>query len=393
MKHRNKTFDFTLMLPPLLLSGFGIVMVYSASMVTSMLEGDPATDLMVKQLIWFLVGLVAFLFTSFFNYKFYPKLTKWIVLLLFTGLLAVEFFGITLNNSRSWILIGPFSVQPSEFVKIGLIIYLASVYTKKQAYIGDFFKGVLPPLVVTGVLLGLIILQPDIGTAAIIFSIACTVILSSGIKVRHISFLALIGITVLIALSIHMVTDEKFSRFSGAYHPFEDPEDGGYQLIQSYIAIGTGGLSGLGLGQGIQKLGYLTQAESDFIMAVISEELGIFGVLFVLVNLLLIILRGLFIAKKCQNQFGTLLAIGISSMVGIQAMINLGAISGLLPITGVPLPFVSYGGTSLVVMLLSTGILNNIARHVNYHRFQYEGEAETEDHAEQNTFTKQRSFS
>ncbi|MGP4040429.1 FtsW/RodA/SpoVE family cell cycle protein [Gracilibacillus sp. D59] len=389
MKQKTKTFDFLLMISPLLLSAFGVVMIYSASMVTSVLQGDPAYSLALKQGTWLAIGIVVFLFASYFRYTLYLKLTKWIVLLMFIGLLAVELFGVTIYNSKSWLAIGSMSAQPSEFVKIGLIIYLSAIYTKKLAYIEDFFKAVLPPLIITSALLALIIKQPDVGTAAIVFAIACTVIFSSGIKFKHLSLLILIGLIVLLAVGFNMVTDEKISRFTGAYHPFEDPDDGGYQLIQSYIAIGTGGLSGVGIGQGIQKLGYLTQAESDFIMAVISEELGLFGVLFVLVNLCIIVLRGLFIARKCENPFGSLLAIGISSMVGIQAVINLGAISGLLPITGVPLPFVSAGGSSLIVLLFSVGILNNIARHVNYQRFNEEA-AVTEENKIPKTATSGR---
>ncbi|WP_208589376.1 FtsW/RodA/SpoVE family cell cycle protein [Gracilibacillus suaedae] len=370
MKQKTKTFDFLLMISPLLLAGFGVVMVYSASMVTSVVvREDPAYSLALKQAMYLLIGLGFFLFASFFKYTLYLKLTKWIVLIMFISLIWVDFFGNTLNNAKSWVAIGPFSVQPAEFVKIGLIIYLAAIYTKKLNYIDDFFKAVIPPLIITSALTALIIKQPDVGTAAIVFAIACTVIFSSGIKFKHLSLLVLTGLIVLSAVGLHMVSDERISRFTGAYQPFEDIAGDGYQLIQSYIAIGTGGLSGVGIGQGIQKLGYLTQAESDFIMAVIAEELGLFGVLFVLVNLSIIVIRGLFIAKKCENPFGTLLAIGISSMVGIQAVVNLGAISGLLPITGVPLPFVSAGGSSLIMLLFSVGILNNIARHVNYQRF------------------------
>ncbi|WP_163579626.1 FtsW/RodA/SpoVE family cell cycle protein [Gracilibacillus saliphilus] len=379
MKQKTKTFDFLLMLSPLLLAGFGVVMVYSASMVTSVImREDPAYSLALKQAMYLLIGLGFFLFASYFKYTLYLKLTKWIVLFMFISLIWVDLFGSTINNAQSWVAIGPFSVQPAEFAKIGLIIYLAAIYTKKLNYIDDFFKAVIPPLIITSALTALIIKQPDIGTAAIVFAIACTVIFSSGIKFKHLSILMLIGLILLIAVGFHMVTDVRISRFTGAYQPFEDPDQGGYQLIQSYIAIGTGGLSGVGIGQGIQKLGYLTQAESDFIMAVIAEELGLFGVLFVLVNLSIIVIRGLFIAKKCDNPFGTLLAIGISSMVGIQAVVNLGAISGLLPITGVPLPFVSAGGSSLIMLLFSVGILNNIARHVNYQRFNEET-TETEE--------------
>lgn len=374
MKKKFKTFDFLLFFPPILLAGFGIVMIYSASMVTaSMSEGTPY-HFLIRQGMWFVISLIAFIFTCFFNYRLYQKLTKMIIIALFLGLLAVEFFGITRNNATSWLAIGPFSVQPSEFVKIGIIIYLASVYTKKQQYISDFFRGVLPPLIIVSILLGLIMKQPDIGTAAIIFAIACSIIFSSGVKFRHLSLLITIGLVLLVFLVSTMSTDVRISRFTGAYQPFEDPEDSGYQIIQLYIAIATGGLEGQGLGQGVQKLGYLTQAESDFIIGTVAEELGVFGVAFVIGMMALIVLRGLYIAKKCPDLFGSLLAIGISCMVAIQAIVNLGATSGLLPITGVPLPFVSYGGTSLLVLMLSMGILNNIARHVRYQEFKSDRE-------------------
>ncbi|SER97180.1 cell division-specific peptidoglycan biosynthesis regulator FtsW [Gracilibacillus ureilyticus] len=389
MKLNRKTFDFLLMLPPLLLSSFGIVMIYSASMVTTYIADKPAYSMMLKQSVWFAIAIFAFLFACFFNYKIYQRMTKVIIGILTILLVAVMLFGTEINYSKSWLYIGPFSVQPSEFVKIGLVMYLASVYTNKQEYIDDFFKAVLPPLVITSLLLGLIIQQPDIGTAGIIFSIACVVIFSSGIKFRHLSLLIGVGAVLLVALGLQMMTDEKISRFTGAYQPFADPEHSGYQLIQSYIAIATGGISGTGIGQGIQKLGYLTQAESDFIMAVIAEELGLFGVLFVIVCIAIIVLRGFFIAMKCENKFGSLLAIGISAMFGIQTIINLGAISGLLPITGVPLPFVSYGGTSLLVSLFSVGVLNNIARHVNYNRYQ-ERIIETEQENKPDSYTSER---
>lgn len=240
-------------------------------------------------------------------------------------------------------------------------MYLASVYSKKQEYIHDFYKGVLPPLVLTGIILSLIMMEPDIGTTAIIFLIASTVVISSGIRRKHLLVLAFVTL-LLIAFTIpKMVTDVRISRFTGAYQPFEAPDDSGYHLIQSYLAIGGGGVTGEGLGQSVQKLGYLFGAHTDFIMSVISEELGFFGVALVIGMLSLIVLRGLFIARKCEDSFGSLLAIGISSMIGIQSFINIGAISGILPITGVTLPFVSYGGSSLFVTLIAMGVLNNIA--------------------------------
>lgn len=363
MKQKWKTFDFTLAFTPLILAIFGIVMIYSSSMVIAVMDNKPATYFMTKQVQWFVIGLFFFIFCTFFNYRNYQKLMKFIIFVLII-MLVVVLFEEPIKGARSWLYIGSFSIQPSEFVKLGLIMYLASVYSKKQRYLDHFTSGVLPPLIMTGILLGLIFFQPDIGTAAIIFLIACSVIFSAGIKLRHLSFLFVVGGVFAVLAGSNILTVERLSRFTGAYQPFLHPEHGGYQLIQSYIAIGTGGLDGLGLGQSVQKLGYLTEGYNDFIMAVIAEELGFIGVVVVIGLLATIVLRGLFIARICQDSFGSLLAIGISSMVGVQALINLGAISGLLPITGVPLPFVSYGGSSLLVLMISMGILNNIARSV-----------------------------
>lgn len=365
MIKRIKDYDYTLIIAPLLLAAFGLVMIYSASMVTAVVEGFNSNHYLIRQASWFVLGLVGFVFTSIFPYKKYQKLMKVIIVMVIFLLMGLFLFGNTVNNAKSWYVIGPASMQPAEFAKLALIMYLASVYSKKQSYINEFYRGVLPPLVMTGIILGLIVLQPDIGTASIIFLIACSVIFSSGIRLKHLSILIAIGIGLVLLTIPFMVTDERLSRFTGAYQPFQTPDTDGYHLIQSYLAIGTGGLTGTGLGQSVQKLGYLMEAHTDFIMAIVAEELGLIGVIIVIGLLAIIVLRGIFIARKCNDSFGSLLAIGISSMVGIQAFINLGAISGLLPITGVPLPFISYGGSSLLVMLISMGILNNIAMTLN----------------------------
>ncbi|GGH72223.1 putative lipid II flippase FtsW [Compostibacillus humi] len=364
MIDRIKYYDFTLMITPLLLCGFGLIMIYSASMVTAVMEGYDSNHYLIRQLMWFALGLIGFAFTSVFPYRYYQKLMKIIILTILILLAGLFVFGTEVNMAKSWYIFGPLSMQPSEFAKLGLIMYLASVYSNKQSYLDEFNRGVLPPLIMTGLIIGMIVLQPDIGTAAIIFLIACSVIFSSGIRFKHLFFLFSIGVLVLLAFLPFMKTEERISRFTGAYQPFEAPETDGYQLIQSYLAIGVGGLTGQGLGQSVQKLGYLTQEYTDFIMAIIAEELGFIGVVIVIGLLATIVLRGLYIARKCPDSFGSLLAIGISSMVGIQTFINLGAISGLLPITGVPLPFVSYGGSSLLIMLIAMGILNNIAMKV-----------------------------
>ncbi|KGX88584.1 putative lipid II flippase FtsW [Pontibacillus litoralis] len=363
MKKFFKDYDFTLIFIPLMLTAFGVMMIYSASMVSAVVLYDvPSNYFMLRQAMWFGLGIVAFVLTMLFPYQKYQKLVPLMILFTIISLVLVKLMGNATGNASSWFEVGPIKIQPSEPAKVFLIIYLASVLSKKQAYIDRFWQAVLPPLVITITILALIAVQPDIGTAGIIFAIACTVILSSGIRTKHIVLLAIIGIVFLAFAIPNMTSVERVSRFTGAYAPFEDPEDGGFHLIQSYLAIGTGGITGVGLGQGVQKLGYLPEPHTDFIMSVIAEELGFIGVLFVLASLTIIVLRGLYVARKCKDAFGSLLAIGISSMVGIQALINLGAISGLLPITGVPLPFISYGGSSLLVLLASIGILNNIAK-------------------------------
>jgi len=365
MIQKLRNYDFTLMITPILLAGFGIVMIYSASMVSAVVAGLDSTYFMIKQLQWFILSLVAFIICSLFPYQKYQKLIKPIILLCVILLVAVLLFGKSAHNAkRAIVLFGSTSIQPAEFVKLGLILYLASIYSKKQSYINDFFKGVLPPLILTASILGLIILQPDIGTSVIILLIACSIIFSSGIRIKHLMVLISLGLITLAIAIPKMITEVRIDRFTGAYQPFSDPADSGYHLIQSYLAIGVGGLTGEGLGQSIQKLGYLWGAYTDFIMAVIAEELGFIGVVIVIGLIVLIVLRGIFIARKCTDSFGALLAIGISSMVGIQALINLGSTSGILPITGVPLPFISYGGSSLLVLMAAMGILNNIAMTV-----------------------------
>lgn len=364
MKKRWKNLDFALVFSPLALAGFGVVMIYSASMLYAVMEFDSSSYFLVKQLQWVLIGTFLFFFTMMIPYQKYKRIIKLIVLGLVLLLIGVLLFGNSVNNAKSWFNFGFFSFQPSEVAKLGLIIYLSAIFSKKISYIDDFGKAVVPPLFLTFFIIGLIILQPDIGTAAIIFLISLSVIVASGIRFRHLALLFTVGVLFLVLAIPKLITPERLERFTGAYEPFSDHLDSGYQLIQSYVAIGTGGLTGQGLGNSVQKLGYLDHAYTDFIMAIIAEELGLIGVIISIGLLALIVLRGLVIARKCDDAFGSLLALGISAMIGIQTFINIGAVSGILPITGVPLPFLSYGGSSLLVIMISMGILNNIAMQV-----------------------------
>ncbi|MCP8616647.1 putative lipid II flippase FtsW [Salirhabdus salicampi] len=365
MRNERKKIDFPLFMTPLLLGAFGILMVYSSSMVYAVVQLEvSSTYFLIKQLQWFCLGTVIMGIAAYFPYRKYQRLVKAMVFVMVVLLIGVLFMGKLVNNARSWFEVAGITFQPAELAKIGLIFYLASVYSKKTAYIHDFIKAVIPPLVLTSFVLMLIMKQPDIGTASIIFLIASTVIASSGIRVKHLLGLSGVATGLLLFTVPNMVTEERISRFTGAFNPFEDPSNSGFHLIQSYLAIGNGGLFGQGLGNSIQKLGFLPEPHTDFILAVIAEELGLLGVTIVIGLLAFVVVRGLYIAKKCRDPFGSLLAIGIASMIAIQTFINIGSMSGLLPITGVPLPFISYGGSSLLILMFSMGVLNNIAMEV-----------------------------
>ena len=345
-----KSYDYTLIIVLILLSLFGLVMVYSSSMVSAVQRyGVESNYFYQKQKLNLVFGAIVFVFMAIFPYKIMKsnKVLGFIVTLSLFGLSSLFIFGHVAGNAQSWFKVGSLSIQPSEFVKLGVIIYLSAVYAKKQSYINEFNKGVAPPVIYLAIVCVLVAIQPDFGTAAIIFAIAAMIIVSSGMNFRNIMKLIIMG-SVLALPFVLIFGDEIFSktrlsRFEAYFDPFSVEQGSGYQLVNSYLAIGSGGVNGLGLGQSVQKLGYLPESHTDFIMAVIAEELGIWGVGFVILSLGFIVLRGIYIAAKCKDPFGSLLAIGISSMIGIQSFINLAGVSGLIPLTGVPLPFVSYG--------------------------------------------------
>jgi len=358
-----KSYDYTLVLAPIILTIFGIIMIYSSSMVVAVDKYEGSPDLFfLKQLKWFILGLFVYIVVLAFPYKIYKKFLK----LIFFGapllLGTVLLFGKATNNAQSWLNFGQIGFQPAEFIKLGVIIYLAGVFSNKQSYIDKFAPAFGPPLAFIFFIFLLVYKQPDLGTALIILAISSMIIICSGIRVKHLGALVLVAFVSALIL-FPLLTDEQLNRFTAAYDPFNEEiaDRDGYQLINSYIAIAAGGLAGDGLGKSIQKFGYLPEPHTDFIMSIISEELGILGVGFVLFMLAFIIWKGFSVAMRANDPFGSLLAIGISGMVGIQSIVNLGALTGLLPITGVPLPFVSYGGSSLVLLMVSMGILNNIA--------------------------------
>jgi cell division protein FtsW len=377
-KRMLKSYDYSLIAAYLILCLFGLMMIYSASSVTAVQKYEVASGFFYdKQKLHVLAAFLAFSVTAIFPYK---KLKAKRFLLLITGgmfitLFILFLFGTATNNAQSWIRIGGLTVQPSEFSKLVIIIYMAAAFSKKQKNINSLNNSIAPPIILLLVTVFLVAIEPDFGTAFIIMLIGLTILLTSGIKMKMLAkftlLFAMIGV-ILSPLFIwqkdNIFSEERMSRLTSYLDPFKYEEDAGYHLVNSYIAIGSGGLTGRGLGQSVQKLGYLPEPHTDFIMAVIAEELGVFGAILTIGGLAFIILRGLYTSIKCSDPFGAMLAVGISSMIGIQSFINLGGISGVIPITGVPLPFISYGGSSLILLSLSMGILVNISMHTKYEK-------------------------
>ncbi|WP_416151554.1 putative lipid II flippase FtsW [Salipaludibacillus sp. HK11] len=367
-KSRKLFIDWYLIISICFLALFGLVMIYSASFVQGYEHFENITHFFDRQLQWLVVSVFLFIIFMFFPYRHYRKLAPWIVggSIVSLLLILVPSIGYEVNNATRWINIAGFRIQPSEFVKIGSIIYLAYVYSRKQAYINKFFTGVLPPLVVVIIFFLLIMMQPDLGTATSIVLVAGLIAFCSGARKLH-----LISLGSLAGWALyHYATSAPYrlNRLLGHRNPFELEQTEGFQLVQSYIAIAHGGISGAGMGQSVQKLFYLPEAHTDFILAIISEELGLLGIFVVFLAMFFIIGRGVLVGARCRDTFGSLLAFGIVFQLSIQMIFNAGAVNGILPITGIPFPFLSYGGSSLLITFISMGILANISRKTERER-------------------------
>lgn len=366
IKELFRFYDYSLVVVILLLLAFGLIMVYSASSIWSvMILHGSSTYIFKKQIQWCILALIAGIIGMILPYKMLKALTKPITLGTLGLLILVLLTGKNSNGATSWFAFGGFSIQPAEIAKLSVIIYLASVFSNKQAFISDFKSGVLPPLVTIAFFFILIEKQPDLGSAMIVAGLSAVLVLCSGMRLKHIIFLFGLGGGTIAFLFNFLLKGYQIKRFAAAYHPFSIANAEGWQLINSYVAIASGGLSGKGLGNSIEKAGFLPEPHTDFIISIISEELGILGVSFVILCLLYIVLRGILVGIRCQDVFGSLLAIGISSLIGVQAIVNLGAATGLLPVTGVTLPLVSYGGSSLIMTLFMLGILINVSGSTN----------------------------
>ena len=358
-----KKYDKILLIAVILISLFGTLMIYSSSYIWAEYKFNDPYKYLKSQIIFLIIGYIVMIIVSNFSYHNYKRLANIIFGICFAMLTLVLIPGIGTirNGSRSWFGIGGFGIQPSEFTKLGLIIFTSKYLSNNTRELKDIKKGVLPILAVVFLVFGLIMLEPDFGTGVVIVMTIIVLLFISGVKMNFfikIGVLGLIGIVILI-----LIAPYRMERIISFLNPWIDPLGSGFQIIQSLYAIGPGGLLGLGFGNSIQKHFYLPEPQTDFIFAIISEEFGFMGVLIVSILFITIIVRGLKIAMECENSFGKFLAFGITFGLAFQTILNLMVVVGLIPVTGVTLPFLSYGGSSLIISLISIGILLNIHKH------------------------------
>lgn len=386
-----KSYDYAFIAVFIVLCLFGLIMIYSASWSLAIGKGLPADYFYARQVKNFIISFIFFILFALLPFKFYQN-NKVLMLIVFGSigvLLLIFLVGKTVNNANSWLVLGPRSLQPGEFAKLAVIIYMSAIYAKKQSYIDDFNRGVLPPIFFLAFICFLIAIQPDTGTAFIIFLVGCCIIITSGMRLRTIMKLIGIGMGIIIGLTLilfalpdsvrnEIVSPTKVARITTFMNPFEYADKEGHQLINSFYAIGSGGVSGQGLGESVQKLGYLPEAHTDFIIAVVAEELGVFGVMFIILALFFIIFKTITTGLRAKDPFASLMCYGIASLIAIQAFINLGGASGLIPLTGVTLPFISYGGSSLMVLSMMLGIVANISMFTKYQRV-YKADGSTKE--------------
>ena len=341
---------------------FGLVMVYSASAMIAVKSGNSQYYYVLKQGVWVGIGFLAMLFAMHFDYHRYYNKAIIYGLLVVTVVMLVAVFGFPkINGAHRWIKFAGFSAQPSEVAKVSLLLFLAYYLEKRKGEEESFVKTFAPCLVVTAVLSGLVLAEPDLGTALMLACICLVMCYAAGVRALHLS-LAVAPALVVVAGAL-MLVPWRFARLMSFLDPWADPQDKGYQVVQSLIAVGSGGWYGLGFAEGKQKLFYLPYSHSDFIFAVVGEELGMFGALAVILIFAVLLWRGVRSALLAPDKFGMVLGLGIVTMIVVQALFNMSVVLSLLPTKGIPLPFISYGGSSLVPTMFAAGILLNISQY------------------------------
>ncbi len=370
----NNPVDFTLVITVLLLLSLGLVMVLSASSPTSLQKYDNSYYFFIRQLVFAVLGLIGMYFVSRVDYRIYQKFYKqawWLSVIL---LVAVLVLGTDSHGAKRWIDLKIITFQPSEIVKFLMIIFYAGILVKNRNDLGKFWKGLVKHVLYLVPIIGLLILEPHVSTSMVIIITCCVMMIMAGCKFWQflLSGIAAVGGIGSIATVLYFVNEkfqEKFqyivTRVITFTDPWKDATGDGWQVIQSLYAIGSGGLFGTGLGDSKQKYLYLSEPHNDFIFAVLAEELGFVGCILVFVLFAVFIWRGVLIAMKAPDMFGSLVATGITTLVGVQVIINVAVVTSSMPVTGMQLPFFSYGGTALFLLLCEVGILLSISRAGN----------------------------
>ncbi len=346
-----------------ILVAIGLIMIFSASSAIAYAEHHDTAYYFKRQFAWLVVGLVCAWAAYQVDYRKLKQFAPYALVLCGLSLLAVliPHIGMIAGGSRRWIGAGPISFQPSEFAKLGVVLYLAATLSARGERITSLGRGLFPLCAAVGVLAVLVLKEPDMGTASILVITAAIMLFAAGARIEH---LALIGFvtTPFVALSI-LSSAYKRARIFAFMNPWKDPQNTGFHIVQSLLALGSGGLFGVGLGQSSAKFFYLPEQYTDFIFSVLGEELGLIGALFVVLLFVVFSYRAIKIALGAPDRFGFFLALGCTAVVAVQAFINIGVVTSSWPVTGVPLPFISFGGSSLIVSLVCVALIINVGRH------------------------------
>ena len=355
--------DYILLGAVLALLVVGGVMVLSASASEALAQHQSPYYFFERQMLWILLGLVALVLVGRFPYWKWSKYGMWLYGASVAALLAVlvPHVGLDINGARRWVKVGPLAVQPSELAKLAMVVLFAWLLSKHQDRIQDFWHGVVPHVALASVVLVLILAEPDLGTTVVVGSTFAVMLFAAGIRGRHMAGLAAVTVPTLAWAALGKTYRRQ--RVLAFLDPWKHPLSTGFHTIQGLLALGSGGILGVGLGHSLQAFGYLPEDYTDFIFAIIGEELGLIGACLVIGLFAVVAWRGYRIAMKAPDTFSALMALGLTTLIVGQAAINLGVVTATLPVTGITLPFISYGGSSLLLSLVDIGILLNISRH------------------------------
>ena len=352
--------DQILLFVTITLALVGLVMMFSASAVMAGKKFDDSWYYLKRQLVWLTFGLTLLHVVSRIDYVWWKRLAfpllGFIAVLLVTVL--VPSIGEAKHGARRWLQLGPISVQPAEMAKLVTVIYLAGYLARKEDQLQDFTSGLLPPLLIIGILSGLVLMEPDLGTVVVVGLVVGALLFVGGARLSHLLTFALCSIP--IGLALVLTSPYRLPRLLTFLDPWKDPLNAGHQITQSFLAFGSGGLFGVGLGEGKQKLLFLPEPHTDFVLALVGEELGFVGTTVIILLFAVFVIRGFQISTRARTPFGRYLGVGITTLIGVQALINACVATGLLPTKGLTLPCVSYGGSSLMTLFIAIGLVESI---------------------------------